>query len=159
MDGGRNGEAQGGGSQLEGRFTSFLRPRADEAALWTLVGAVGQFVLAGWCLAFASFSLMVGLSQLLAKSSLPSWVNGVLAALFIGVGLLLLYGGLRLLAQSLRCFWVAWRKAWFVFAYSRHPDPMRAIQAAAGDPVLEPYLRYLLKRGRLRVDDGPTAEL
>ena len=135
------------------RLTSFMKPRGDEAALWTLVNAVGHFVLAGWCLAFAGMALLIGFSQLLSDGGLPSWLNGILAALFIGVGALLLIVGLHLLGQSFRCFWVAWRKAWFVFSYHRRPDAARAIQAAEGDPVLEPYVRHLLKRGALRLGE------
>lgn len=135
------------------RLTWFMKPRADEAALWTLVSGVGQFVLAGWCLAFASMSLLLGFSQLLGDNGLPGWLNGLLAALFIGLGAILLLLGLRVVAQSFRCFWVAWRKAWFAFACHRRPDTTRAFQAAEGDPILEPYLRHLLRRGALPIPD------
>jgi|GEM_PF-1446822 len=143
-------ERAGGGSKLG----YHLKPRADEAALWTLVGGVGQLVLAGWCLAMASLVLLLGIGQLRSYGDLPSWTSGVLAVIFIGIGAVLLYVGVRFLAQSIACFWAAWRKTWFMISYYRNPDPTRAMQAAEGDPLLEPYVRHLLKRGALRFTDS-----
>lgn len=135
------------------RLSSLFAARADESALWTLVNGVGQFVLSGWCLTFASLALLIGFSQLVSDGGLPAWLNGVLAAFLIGLGAVLLFIGLRFLAQSFSCFWVAWRKAWFMFRYYRSPDARRAFQAAEGDPVLGPYVRHLLKRGLLHLGD------
>jgi len=134
------------------------RPRADEPAYWTLIGAVGQFVVAGWCLSMAALTLAMGFVRLRGSGGLPSWTDGLLALVFIAAGTVLLAIAFQFLRRSGESVWVAWRKTWFHLACRRHLDADRAAQAAEGDPVLEPYLRHLVQRGAVRFEDRPPDE-
>jgi len=138
---------------LQSRLGWDTRPRADEAAMWTLVSAVGQFVLVGWAASIGSLMLILGWSFVQNPTGVPSWVNGLIAAFFVILGASLAFFSVRLLVQALRAFWAAIRKGWFLVHYRASPHPARARAAAEGDPLLDPYLRFLVKRGFIPMED------
>jgi hypothetical protein len=131
-------------------------PRSDEAALWTFINAVGQLVLTGWAATVGTMLLILGVSFLQSPTGFPQWVNGVAAALFILVGAVLIVFTFRLLSRALKAFWVTFRKVLFIYDYSRKRDGNRALQVANGDPVLEPYLRYLVRNGYVKLQESDS---
>lgn len=137
--------------EKEEPLLSRFDPKPAEGALWTLVGGVGQFVMAGWCLTIAVFMMIVGYAGMHSGGSLLLRAVAVLLALFVVVGIALAAFGVRFLARAFAAFWMAWRKALFLFAFRRSPDRRRALQAIVGDPVLEPYAQHLIRRGVLEI--------
>ena len=121
-------------------------PRAEESAFWTVVDGMGQMVLAGWCLSTATLMVLLGMGRLRDTGELAPLIDGVLAVLFVGLGAVLMLIGARFFMRGVRAAHAAWRKVCFGITYRRHGDARSAWLAVDGDPVLEPYLRYLMKR-------------
>ena len=132
-------------------FLARFDPKPDEGVLWTLVSGIGQFVVAGWCITIAGLMIVVGYAGMHGRGSVLASAAAILMTLFVLVGVALAAIGVRFLARSARAFWVAMRKALFVVSFSQAVDKRRALHAVVGDPLLEPYARYLLQRGDLKV--------
>ena len=140
------------------RLAYGIAPRGDEAALWTLICAVGQFVLGGWSLSMAALTFLLALGHLHSYEGFPSWLSRLIAAFFFAISAVLLGVGARFVLRSAQGVWVAWRKVWFILSYYRHLDIARAQQEVEGDPLLEEYLRYLVRRGILKPTDEAPEE-
>ncbi len=132
-------------------FLARFDPKPDEGVLWTLVSGIGQFVVAGWCITIAGLMIVVGYAGMHGRGSVLASAAAILMTLFVLVGVALAAIGVRFLARSARAFWVAMRKALFVVSFNQAVDKRRALHAVVGDPLLEPYARYLLQRGDLKV--------
>ena len=58
-----------------------------------------------------------------------------------------------MLLDAFRALWASFRKGLFIMRYNASRDPGRARREAEGDPLLEPYLRFLVKRGFIKMGD------
>ncbi len=140
-------------------------PRIEESAFWTLIDAAGQIVLAGWCLSTSVLTVTFGFDQ--AKEiARGEWLPAgdptqaaavALVAMLVGVGALLLWIGGRFMRRGLCALRLAVRKMLFGLWYRRNTDFARVALAVEGDPILEPYLRYLVKR-EFRAVSGRKAQ-
>ena len=124
-----------------------ITPKGDESAMWTFISATGLFVLTGWCLSIGLSMGMLGLKFITSPLELPGWINAIGAGIFLIMGIVLVYFSMRLFIRAAHTAWFAFRKAWFLYSIRKYPDPDRALRLAEGDPVLEPYLRFLVRRG------------
>ena len=134
-----------------------VAPKGDESAMWTLVGAVGQVVLTGWTLSVALTMAALGIKFITDPMNAPSWVNGIAASIFFILAIGLFYFSIRLFIRAVRSAWATYRKAMFLFSIRRYPDATRSRRMAEGDPLLEPYLRFLVRRGFVDLSE-PSGE-